>query len=82
MKLYSKAVAETDVKDAKKWLESYFKDVDDLEKYRKGLDSEKPALDDEYLDAIDKLVTAMKAIQYQRGQDSLRDLEKLIKEGH
>jgi hypothetical protein len=80
MKLYSEAVGETNVKDAKKWLETYFGDSEDLDKYFKNLEGENPPLDADYLTAVEKLCKAMRTIKNQRGQDSLRDLNELLKD--
>ncbi len=81
MRDYSDAAARTQVTDARVALEAFFDSVDDLDTYRKVVEKDKSAPDADYVEAIEKLCTAFKAIKNTRGKASLANLKQLEADG-
>ncbi len=79
---YSVAVARSQVKEARKTLMAFFDAVDELDNYGKKVQADKSKPDEDYLEAIEKLCTAVRGIKNGRGNDSLRNLDELIAQGH
>jgi hypothetical protein len=81
MKAYSTAAARTKVGDAITSLEDFFTGVDKLSAYSKSIAKLKPALDDDYVEAVENLAMAMRAIKTTRGAVSHKQLEAMQKAG-
>lgn len=78
MKLYSQAVAKTEVKKAKEALTNFGKEVGDVVRLN-GIVAKANGVDEKYKSAVKTLADALQRIVTARGTDSMRNLDELLK---